>query len=234
MDVPFEVLIGIAVTGGLIVAILMSGDSKTELQHKAVREAAESLGLASMEKPSPDVLARVQARWQGTSVEVEYAAVAQGTLEATPVSVHVEARSDDDMVKPYLTCQASLTAPALSNLELAPQGLDEKIDKHFFDRPDLEVGDAELDEAFLIGCPDPDFATRLLTAPRVKQALLAARERVADFAVNDGRVFVDRDIFGLELEADAVSETLQTLAELAAVLDRASASTEVSHDGNVG
>jgi hypothetical protein len=224
MEIPFEVLLGLVITGVLIVAILLSGEGTTKLQYQAVRDAADTLGLELLEAPGPETVARTKARWEGTSVDVEIEAVAQGKCNTTPVSIHIELRSDDEMVKPYLMCQAVLAAPALSNLALAPEGLGEKIDKHFFNGRDLEVGDAELDQAFIIDGPDPEFITALLTTESVKKALLTARERVPDFTVSDGRVVVDRDIFGQELKAVAISKIIEALAEVAAAFDR-----EISH-----
>lgn len=195
--VPWEPLLAIGLP--LVIGVLVAwwAYRKTRRLYEKARDALEGARVAtSRVLPFPS---RVEGRWRGRDA-----------------SFWKREGGQNSPSKLYFR----LAGTPLHTLRLAPEGAFERMAKKLGISKEVEIGDAEIDDAFMIHAEHPEAAGRILTDPAGKRAAL----ELADDAFQaieigaSGLEAVRIGYSGEDFEPSAVRqrfERLQVLLDLA-------------------
>ena len=131
------------------------------------QQVAGQLGLAFM-----------NGGWFGSSAM-------SGSYKGVDIAVKSVVRGSGKNKKVYTVVEASLHALTPLSLEVYEEGIFQMMGK-MIGGEDIQVGDHELDETFVIKGVDDAEITDLLTTPRVKSALLTGHQVCSSLRIQPG------------------------------------------------
>jgi hypothetical protein len=112
-----------------------------------------------------------------------------GTYRGAQVNVETEVSGSGKNKSVYTVVEVALSGLVPINMEVYREGFFQKMGKAI-GGDDIQVGDADLDKAFIIKGADEDKIRKLVTNPKVKARLLSAQSKYSTFRIDMGNVRV--------------------------------------------
>lgn len=146
-----------------------------------------------------------------------------GKFRDVDVDVMIETVGHGNQKQVYTEVQAPVSGLAPRGLTVYREGLFQKLGKAIGGE-DIQVGDAELDKAFIIKGEDPRAVVELFRHPSLKRALLIGQRRHQTLRVDYPRVRIRAR--GRTTNTDTLESYIRTVVDLAVSIDEASGARE--------
>jgi hypothetical protein len=111
----------------------------------------------------------------------------QGTYRGADLSVRIVTSGTGKNKRVYTVVEVPLSGLVPVDLEVYREGFFQKVGK-VIGGEDIQVGDADLDDTFIIKGTERDKVRDLLTSPNVKSRLLSAQSKCSTFRIGVGNV----------------------------------------------
>jgi hypothetical protein len=143
-----------------------------------------------------------------------------GNYRGAKVSVETEIRGSGKSSKAYTVVQASLSGRTPMDLEMYREGFMQRVGKAI-GGADIQVGDPQLDNTFIIKGTDRAKIRELLTNPAVKARLLSSQNQYSTFGLDMGNVNISES--GRTGNMDQLRGCIRTVVSAANVMNEACA-----------
>ena len=179
---------GAGAVAGLVGLVLWSGRKKQRLDRRAMSIGAK-LGLAFSDEPSDD-LRNVVRGLLPPGDRNEIRRILSGTWRGHPVTLFEYSMENDGSMYWNFTCAFAPVPVDAEPIFISKETLMSQMNSKLGYR-DVQFGDADFDQRFLVHSKDPDRARSLL-GPSARSWLLNHAEKV-DFRIGPGGVMCECD-----------------------------------------
>ncbi|QDG54087.1 hypothetical protein FIV42_26100 [Persicimonas caeni] len=191
---------------GVLLAIVGSIAATKHIQSSTWQKVAQKLGLGFED-----------STWFGHPK-------LYGKFRDTDVDVTIEVVGSGKSKQIYTVVEAPLSGLAPYGLKVYQEGMWEKMEK-LIGGDDIQVGDPELDKAFIIQGNDAEKISEVLTAPSVKRSLIVGQRRHRTLRIDFPRVRLRQG--GRTLSVSKLESYIRTVVDLAVCINEASGARPV-------